>query len=154
MQLNKYFIAQEFICEEEYDKLMLLPENMRLNAFFKLVDKRIINAVLYIRNKLGLPVEVNTWHKGGDKQWRGHRTEKCDIGAEFSMHKKTPCQAVDFRVKGMADDDVKKFIIEHQKELYALGIRRMEHKDDAPTWQHIDTKAVRNYKDKIYVFRK
>jgi len=154
MKLNEYFIMQEFLCKKEYEKLMTLPEDMRLNAFFKLVDKRIINAILYIRKEIGLPVEVNTWHKGGDKQWRGHRTKDCEIGAELSMHRKTPCQAVDFNVLGMAIEDVRKFVIEHQKELYDLGIRRMESAKFSPTWIHLDTKFVKNYKDKIYVFRK
>lgn len=154
MQLNKYFIAQEFLSKREYEKLMTLPADMRLNAFYKLVDKRVVESVMFIRKTIGLPVEVNTWHKGGDKQWRGHRTPECKIGSKLSMHRKTPCQAVDFTVIGMDISEIRKFINEHQAELYALGIRRMESVIDAPTWIHNDMKFVKNYKDKIYTFRK
>jgi hypothetical protein len=153
MKINEYFVAQEFIPPVEYEQIMKLHEDLRLKAFYKLVDERLVKIATYIREKLKAPVRLNTWHiSNGGFQWRGHRTKECTIGAKFSMHKRTPCGAIDFNVVGMTDNAVKEWIMENQKELYALGVRRMEDKKIATTWTHLDTKRVKGHENKIHVF--
>ena len=152
MKINEYFVAQEFLSETDYEQLMSLPEKMRLNTFFKLVDKRLINILTYLRKESNSPITVNNWHKGGKFQWRGLRTKTCTIGAKHSAHRKVPCAAVDFDIKDYTDDEVKAFVIKREKKLYALGCRRMESAAFAPTWCHLDLVTKRGYRDKIYIF--
>ncbi len=151
MQLNKYFIAQEFLCEKEYNKLMLLPENMRLNAFFKLVDKRVVDLAVFVREFFNKPVRVNTWHIRGELQYRGWRPKSCKIGAKFSDHKIG--KAFDFNVVGLSDDYVKEQIMKNEDIFYKAGVRRLEHKDFATTWTHLSVNDKVHHNGKINVFK-
>lgn len=150
MKINKYFDIREFIPESEYNKIMKLSEDDRLNAFYKLVNPKIIEIATYIRELFGKPMVINNWHTGGTYSLRGWRPANTKIGAKKSMHKKG--KAFDFDIKGLSDDVVKDTIIKHEKELYKIGVRRMESREDAGTWCHLDIQPVKGFINKIYVF--
>lgn len=150
MKFNKYFDIREFIPESEYNKIMKLSEDDRLNAFYKLINPKIIEIATYVRELFGKPMIINNWHTGGTYTLRGWRPLNCPVGAKKSLHKKG--KAFDFDIKGLSDDEVKDTIIKHEKELYKIGVRRMESREDAGTWCHLDIQPVKGYTNKIYVF--
>ena len=151
MKLNQYFDMREFIPPAEYNKIMKLAESDRLNAFYKLVSPKIIEISTYVRELFGKPMIINNWHTGGTYTLRGYRPANTKIGAKNSMHKKG--EAFDFDIKGLSDIQVKEIIIKHEKELYKIGVRRMESGEDAGTWCHLDIKNVKGFTNKIYIFK-
>lgn len=151
MKINKYFDMREFIPKSEYNKIMKLREDDRLNAFYKLINPKIVDIASKLREMFNRPMIINNWHTGGNYTMRGWRPANTKIGAKKSMHKKG--MAFDFDVKGLTDFQVKEFIMNHEKELYTIGVRRMESEEDSATWTHLDIKDVKGYTNKIYVFR-
>lgn len=151
MKINKYFDMREFIPKSEYNKIMKLREDDRLNAFYKLINPKIVDIASKLREMFNRPMIINNWHTGGNYTMRGWRPTNTKIGAKKSMHKKG--MAFDFDVKGLTDSQVKEFIMNHEKELYAIGVRRMENEEDSATWTHLDIKDVKGYTNKIYQFR-
>ena len=151
MKINKYFDMREFIPKSEYNKIMKLREDDRLNAFYKLINPKIVDIASKLREMFNRPMIINNWHTGGNYTMRGWRPANTKIGAKKSMHKKG--MAFDFDVKGLTDSQVKEFIMNHEKELYAIGVRRMESEEDSATWTHLDKKDVKGYTNRIYVFR-
>ncbi len=141
---------QEFLPPAEYDKIIKLKEDERLNSFYKLIDSNIIKIATFLRKLFGKPMIINNWYTGGTYTLRGWRPKNCPIGAKFSMHKKG--KAFDFDIVGLTDNQVKEIVIKNEKELYKLGVRRMESREDAGTWCHLDTLDVKGITDKIYIF--
>jgi len=109
MKINKHFDIREFIPESEYNKIMKLSEDDRLNAFYKLINPELVELAVFIREFFGKPMVINNWHKGGIYSLRGWRPLNCKIGAKNSDHKKK--MAIDFNIVGLTDDFVKEKII-------------------------------------------
>jgi len=149
MKLNTYFEMQEFLPPEEY-KLVESSENP-LEAFYKLVDKRIIDLAVFVREFFGKPVRVNTWHLGGQFKERGWRNKRTKTGAKYSDHKIG--KAFDFNVVGLTDNEVKEKIMQNEKLFYAAGVRRMEHKNYATTWTHLSVNDKVYHNGRINVFK-
>ena len=147
-KVSTNFIIEEFVTPQLFKTIM--KTNNPIEEFYKYVDKSIVDIVQFIRTKTNKVVVINNWHKGGTFTLRGFRPKNTKIGAKLSTHKTG--KAVDFDIVGMTDKEVKEFVIKHQKELYALGARRMESEDFADTWCHLDLKPVKGYENKIYTF--
>lgn len=103
------------------------------------MDTKIILATQWIREQIGLPVTVNNYATGGQYKESGLRSLTTKTGAKKSAHKEG--KAVDIKVKGMTAREVWDWCMDRQMELYALGIREIEHWEDTPTWTHLSTRG-------------
>ena len=66
MKINKYFDMREFIPKSEYNKIMKLREDDRLNAFYKLINPKIVDIASKLREMFNRPMIINNWHTGGN----------------------------------------------------------------------------------------
>ncbi|MEM9546262.1 MAG: hypothetical protein AAGA77_09815 [Bacteroidota bacterium] len=114
----------------------------------RLLDERIIVIMEHIRVSLDKPIYVNNWKWGGNSMYRGFRP-RSHQSARYSQHKFG--RAVDFHVKNMTPDEVRQYILDNEQEFLNMGLTRLEHGDDAPTWVHLD--LAWTGLDSIYVFR-
>jgi len=152
---NRYFYVDEFLDPFTFFTLSN-------NGIF-LIDKKIIDVATKIRELYGKPIKINTWwsyyetycdkktlqqiidyvEKPNQFQcWRGVRTYRCYIGATQSAHK-----TVNGRQGGIGlaldlegeQPELYNLVLKNVKELYELGLRRVEDVSLTPTWLHIDT---------------
>jgi len=139
----KYFCVEEFVYEDLYTRLG--------DYSLSLVNWRIILTVMQLREFFGLPIYLNTWKWEGKHQYRGlrpmHIYEDPRTGTKFDRRS---CHlfglALDFSIKGMPSDEVRKALIKHR---YLFPhIHRMEH--DTNGWTHIDCKG--EFKPEIVMF--
>jgi len=106
---------------------------------FKLMDSKIILVAQWIRENIGLPVTINNYATGGQYKESGLRDINSKTGAKKSAHKEG--KAIDIKVKGMTAKKVWDWCMNKQMELYALGVREIEHHEDTPTWTHLSTRG-------------
>lgn len=149
MKISKHFVMQEFLPEAEYLTIMKYEnEELRLKAFYSLIDRRIVKLAEFYREYFKVPVIINNWHTGGTYTLRGWRPKNCPIGAINSMHKQG--KAFDCDIKGLNVQEVRKIIMLNEELFYKAGLRRIE---SDVTWLHSDIKRVANYTNKIYKFK-
>lgn len=103
------------------------------------MDTKIILVTQWIREQIGLPVTVNNYATGGQYKESGLRSQTTKTGAKKSAHKEG--KAVDIKVKGMTAKEVWDWCMDRQMELYAMGVREIEHWEDTPTWTHLSTRG-------------
>ena len=133
---STFFKPWELVPKSVYDVL-------GVNSLI-VMDERILISIENIRRMLNRSIVVNNWHEGGAFEQRGFR-DSYDVGAQFSSHRFG--RAIDFDVQGMSANDVRAWIINHQKDL--PYITRMERDVN---WVHIDCAAVDN-KNGILLFK-
>jgi hypothetical protein len=146
-----YFIIQELVGPEVYAK-------HGDNAWFVL-STELLETVLFIREKKGKAMTVNTWHRGGKFKERGHRAN-----IQYIVNKKTvngilytsghPLgQGIDFTFEGETAEETREWLIEIQGELPHKI--RLEHKYSSTgipiTWVHLDVKYF-EFNPKVYLF--
>jgi predicted small metal-binding protein len=119
----EYFDLEELFPPE----LMSLPDEY----LWELMDENLLIVLDRLRIAIGKPIIINNWKTGGEFKWRGYRTNSCKIGAKKSPHKIG--KGIDFDVKGMSAEEVRDYIVSHQKMF--PEITRME-KD--VNWVHVD----------------
>ena len=103
------------------------------------MDTKIILVAQWIREQLGKPVIINNYATGGQYKESGLRDINSTTGAKKSAHKEG--KAIDIKVKGMTAREVWDWCMDHQMELYAMGVREIEHWENTPTWTHISTRG-------------
>lgn len=111
----KYFGIKELVCPHVYE---LYGE-----AAWQFLDERMLKNLEWIREKLGKPIIVNNWAKGGQYSQRGLRCTRCILVIEkvdlrkvyLSAH--IQGKAVDFNVVGMTAEEVRDWLEEHKQEL-------------------------------------
>jgi len=103
-----------------------------------LINKKLIAIAEFVRTKLGKPVTINNWHTGGQYKESGLRNPNSKTGAKLSQHKLG--NAIDCKVNGYGGNEWYQFVKDNAKELFNLGVRRIEDKNIATTWLHIDCK--------------
>lgn len=153
MKTERIKVTDNFSLDEFVDPYTYLFEtNFGLNQ----IDLKIFQIAQKIRELYGKPLYINTWwatylsmkennysdidivkfieNSNGLRKWSGLRTVRCDIGAKNSAHKTG--QAVDLKGDGEA---LYKVVKNNAKELYCLGLRRIEDKKITKTWLHADT---------------
>ncbi len=141
MKKCKYFIIQELVSPEIYQEFG--------DKAWSLIDDSMKDALDATREhfttKYGPSAKmvVNNWHKRGPYRYRGMRPLGCKVGAPSSQHQKTPLNAIDFDILGLTDDQVKDEIIANEPKFYSLGWRRMESREFATGWTHLDRKATK-----------
>jgi len=116
-------------------------------AFF---DPRLLETLVFIRVRMGIPLVVNNWQSGGTLQQRGLRCNIDQIVADRTKAGKIYCsahmrgQGVDFSSGKMNAVNIRKWIREHANELpYPI---RLENDKSAPTWVHLDVSNISDQK--------
>ena len=130
ISVSKNFYLDEFIYPEAYNTLG--------EASAQLIDERLINIAQYFRDELGLPVTINNWYTGGQYKESGLRDRNTKTGSPKSAHKEG--LAIDIKVKGMSGQQMYAWAKSRSRDLYALGVRRIETPTLTPTWLHLDLK--------------
>ena len=128
MKLTQNFILQEFVPGFMYEEY---GESARW-----FLDQRLVFGMQKLREWLQSSVTVNTWHNGGDLNYRGYRPPDCEVGAYFSQHKRG--NAVDFNVRGMTSDEVFDWCLKYEGSLLGIGFTTIENKEIATSWTHLD----------------
>ncbi len=134
MNIKNYFNIKELVCKHVYNKFGEMAW-----TFF---DPRLLETMCVIREKLGKPITVNTWHSGGSLTQRGLRCNVCQLVAEKTRLEKVYVSAhlqgtaLDFDVKGMTALEVRNWIKANQILLpYPVRLEQ-----DA-TWVHLDVRT-------------
>lgn len=74
----EYFQIQELVPKSVYED--------RGERAWQLLDDRLLRQLDLIRLRFG-PTVINNWHRGGDRQWSGLRTNDSPYGSEYSQHR-------------------------------------------------------------------
>lgn len=126
----KHFKAYELVPRALYE--------LRGERAIQLLDKELLVAIDYVREKLG-KVTINTWKWGGQFEYRGIRTPECP---EYSITSQHPYgKAVDFDVEGMTSDEVNQWLIDNRNAPELKGITFIEM---GMNWTHMDTRPTVN----------
>lgn len=126
--IPKYFQIKELVPPETYNLVQGLP-----NPWI-IFDERLLWTLDQIRSLFGKPITVNNWATKGDLKYRCFRPQTYKSCALYSQH--FYGRAVDFDVKGLSADQVRKEIIYRRKEEPAFQfINGLE--INVP-WVHID----------------
>lgn len=130
MKASKHFDLREFVD----------PETWRVRGVESkgLMNQRLFFIADFIREKVGQAVTINNWHLGGQFRESGLRNPNTSTGAKLSQHKLG--NAIDVKSTGYDGRKWYDFVRANAKELYTLGVRRIEDKSLATTWLHIDCK--------------
>ena len=121
----------------------VLPRELHGYRWEWFIDFRIVEVAQKLRDIFG-PITINN-----DRfNWSGYRTDDCGVGAQFSQHRFG--RALDLKFSNTTPEEVQKYIIEHESEFMALGLRRMENAAKTKTWLHID--CMHTGKEKILIF--
>ena len=110
----------------------------RGEASIGLINRKLVDIAEFIHEKTGLLVTINNWHLGGQFKESGLRNPNTKTGAKLSQHKLG--NAIDVKCSGFTGVEWYAFVKLHAKELFDLGVRRIEDKSLAKTWLHIDCK--------------
>jgi hypothetical protein len=140
--LSKYFKVTELVDKEVYA--------IHGERSWKFFDTNLLNALLIIRTRLGLPITVNT--SGQQQRGLRHNRSSMVIGKKnpyLSAHMMG--KAVDFDVKGMSAEDVRVWI---KKNFHLFDFKiRLEHKIKGKpiSWVHLDV-IDEPQNEKVYLF--
>lgn len=135
--VQKYFSIKELVCKHVYDKFGLYA--------WRFFDPRLLDTLLAIREKIGLPLVVNNWAKGGQHTQRGLR---CNIDPlvkektaleKLYMSAHIQGMAIDFNVVGMSVAETHEWLKKNQ--IFLPHPIRIESIESAPTWIHIDVRS-------------
>ena len=129
---SKYFDVREFVDQKTWAMLGVK------SAWC--VDPKIVAVCDLLREKVGVPVKINTWHyaKRGQKSFidSGFRAKWSGVGGVLSQHRMG--RAADVKVDGMSTYQIQLIIIKHEQEFLAAGLTTMENMEYTPTWCHLD----------------
>lgn len=139
----KYFGIKELVCPHVYE--------IWGESAWQFLDKRLLENLDWLREKLGKPIVVNNWANGGQYSQRGLRCNVCPMLIEKTDLRKVYLsahifgQAADFGVVGMKAEEVRDWIIAHADDLpHPCRLER----DVA--WIHMDTRV--NSYEKVELF--
>lgn len=143
MQKCNHFGIYELVSPRVYNKY-----GETAWSFF---DPRLLITLDWMREKLGKPITINNWYWGGEFTQRGLRCNMDPMMVRLTQRGKIYCsphpfgQGADLDVEGMTADQVRSWLIEHQKELpYPIRL------EEGVNWVHID---VRDFGVKVYLFK-
>jgi hypothetical protein len=121
IKVSEHFFLDEFLDNVSYENLV-----------------KMISIAEYIRNATGRPVTINNWIMDGQYKFSGYRPPNCTEGSKTSEHR--VFNAIDPKIKGMTGAEMNQWAQDHAKELYALGVRRIEDASITLSWLHTDGK--------------
>ena len=132
--IKKYFDIKELVCPHVYDK-------HRENSW-NFFDPRLLDTLLVIREAINKPIYVNNWDMDGNFSQRGLRCNICPLVKEKTALEKLYVTAhsqgmgIDFDVKGMSAEEVRKWIKDNQI-LLPHPIRL----EEDVNWVHLDVRS-------------
>ena len=144
MYVCKHFKLEELVSKKMHDRY-----GKRCWQFF---DDRLLKVLDKIREEIGKPITVNNWLWGGNFHQRGFRENLDTIpyvrtaNNTFYNSQHNFGRAVDFDVKGMTAEEVRKWIIENQKKFPEIT-----YMEEDVNWVHIDIRQSSH--DGIYLFK-
>lgn len=131
--ITDYFDIKELVCPHVFEK-----HGEQAWGFF---DPRLLADLLYVRHNIARPVWVNSWAVGGQYSQRGFRCNLCAIVNNNTKRDKlyisahSQGMAVDFDVKGMTAEAVRKWIKDNAACLpYPCRL------EDGVGWVHLDVR--------------
>lgn len=132
--IKDYFGIKELVCPHVYDKFR--------EQAWQFFDPRLLDVLLVIREAVNRPIYVNNYDSGGNFDERGYRCNICNIPKDKTrlekLYMSAHCQgmAVDFDVKGMSAEEVRRWIKDNQILLpYPIRI------EEDVNWVHLDTRS-------------
>lgn len=125
MKVSKNFYLQEFVPLSMYEE-----EGERAIGA---IDERIIISAQTLRDELGSPLSINTWHSGGERYESGLRVEGMTHYSRLSQH--TYGRAVDIVSNKYLAQELREHILRNPRK-YPY-ITRLE---DKVSWLHMDLK--------------
>ena len=137
--------------EKYLDKEEIMSRHMfEAGGDYDLLDTDLQKLVVWIRETLGRPMTANNWKAGGQFSQRGYRTNddqvcKAQKFVPGSAHFKG--KALDFDVKGMTAEQVRKWLFDNQEE---APVRFRVEK--GVNWVHVDV-MPHKASDKAYFFK-
>ena len=148
-RLKKYFIIQELVGRITY--------RIHKDRAWKFFSTESLYMLLILREGIGKPITINTWHRGGKFSQRGLRTNVQNIFKQFFTSGKLYLsghvlgEAFDLDVKEMSASSVREWIVINQY-LFPFKIRLEQNKrGEEISWVHID--CIQESKNpKIYFF--
>ena len=133
-RVSNYFSIQELVCPHVYDKYR--------EYAWQFFDPRLLDTLLVIREAINKPIYVNNWDMDGNFSQRGLRCNICPLVKEKTALEKLYITAhsqgmgIDFDVKGMSADEVRKWIKNNQI-LLSHPIRL----EEDVNWVHLDVRS-------------
>lgn len=115
------------------------------------IQQELVTGTQFIRDYFDAAATINNWHTGGHFTERGYRTPNSTTGSKLSQHKRGA--AIDFNIKGLTADQVRRRILDDQKTFLAQGFTAIEDEEFAITWCHIDRRYRLGNPDKILIVR-
>lgn len=125
MKVSKNFYAQEFVPLDYWEEFK--------EASMAAIDDRIIITVQALRDNIGYPLTINTWHSGGERYESGLRVWGMKNYSVLSQH--TYGRAVDIICDQYLAQELRDHILKNPRKY--PHITRME---DRVSWLHIDLK--------------
>jgi hypothetical protein len=146
-----YFVVQELVGPEVFAK-------HGQNSWFVLTTE-LLRTLLFIREKKGVSMIVNTWHKGGRFKERGHRANVQHIVYNKTVDKKLYTSGhplgmgVDFNFKGEMAEETRAWLVSIEAELpHKIRLEHKYKETGKPiTWVHLDVKWFKQNM-KVYLF--
>lgn len=131
LKFRRYFKSSELVSVLHYS------EFVNKDDIYFLFSDNLKAVIVYLREAIGVPFTVNTWHKYGQFQYRGFRDKTCSIGAPKSLHRTG--EALDFDIKGFTAEGARKLIVEKIGNLpYPIRL------ESDVNWVHLDLHPVFN----------
>ena len=145
-RIKLYFKPQDLVCQDVWR-----AHGERSWRFF---DPRLIDDIVFIRLGLGKPITVNTWDFGGLYSQRGLRCNLCQLVASktksgalyVSAHSQG--MAVDFDIKGMSAEEVRKWIGQH-----AASLPHPCRLETGTSWVHMDVRVDPSKAERVQYFK-
>lgn len=94
----KHFIIEELVDKETFEKT---PEHKLWTVF----DDRLLKSIDFLREEIGVPITINNWKWGGDRQWSGYRPPGSPYYSQWSQH--SSGRSVDMIFKGIPAVEVR-----------------------------------------------
>lgn len=143
MKVSKDFRIEEFVPPEIF--------NVYGTSSTWFVQPQLVVLAQFIRDYFEATMTINTWYRGGVFKERGYRIPASTTGSKYSQHKRGA--AIDFTIKGLSADEVRRTILDNQQVFLAQGLTAIEDEEFSPTWVHADIRYIHPHPTKILIVR-
>ncbi len=141
-RLSEKFILEEYVSEKVFNQYGSKASRFICGTLVSASTQLITD----LENHYCRPVSctINNWKWGGNRVASGLRMPGTPYYSITSAHAWGKGDDKQFKFKDGEEEpiptkEIYDFILANQERYYGLGVRRMEHIDDAPTWIHWDT---------------
>ena len=129
---------------EFFDIRELVPKHVhqeRGEKAWALLDPYALQTLDQLRQQFG-PLMVNNWHREGQRNWSGLRTQGSPYGSEYSQHRFG--RAFDcISMGGLTADTMRNYILKNPDKFPYLNALEM-----GVSWLHFDTRNC----ERIFTF--